>query len=108
MEIDYSTLTVEEMETLVKSLNEQIEMKRTSLVDGILREIYPYVSENSSLVKEVNKLPNDLKNKSVICMLDNEEFKNLFDEMSGYTEDLTLGDIIVLLRIAIKSYHNYI
>lgn len=108
MEIDYSALTLEEMETLAKNLNEQTEMRRTSLVDGILREMYPYVAENSKLVKEINKLPSNLKNKRVLDMLSEEEHQELFDEISDYTEDLSLGDIVMLLHLAIESYHNYI
>lgn len=108
MEIDYSALTLEEMETLAKNLNEQAEMRRTSLVDEILREMYPYVAENSKLVKEINKLPSNLKNKRFLDMLSEEEHQELFDEISGYTEDLSLGDIVMLLRLAIESYHNYI
>jgi len=108
MEIDYSALTIEEMENLAKNLNEQAEMRRTSLVDGILREMYPYVAEDSKLVKEINKLPNNLKNKRIIGTLSEQEYEELFNEISGYTEDLSLGDIVMLLRLAIESYHNYI
>lgn len=106
MEIDYSALTVEEMESLAKNLNEQVEMRRTSLIDGILREMYPYVAEDSKLVKEINKLPNNLKNKRILDMLNEQEHQDLFNEISGYTEDLSLGDIVMLLRLAIESYHN--
>lgn len=107
MEIDYNALTVEEMESLAKNLNEQAEKRRTSLVDGILREMYPYVADNSKLVQEINKLPSNLKNKRILEMLSESEHQQLFDEISGYTEDLSLGDIIMLLRLAIESYHNY-
>lgn len=104
MELDYSALTVEEMETLVKNLNEQIKMKRTFLIDGILREMYPYVAENSKLIKGVEKLPYELRNKSIEEMVENPE--EVLECMSAYTEDLTLGDILALLRFAIESYHN--
>lgn len=104
MEIDYSALTTEEMETLVKNLNEQIEVRRTSLVDGILREMYPYVAENSKLVKEIKELPCQFRNKSVDRMVD--DFDELYTDISHYTEDLTLEDILVLLRLAIEAYHN--
>lgn len=104
MEIDYSALTTEEMETLVKNLNEQIEVRRTSLVDGILREMYPYVAENSKLIKAIEGLPYELRNKCVDDM--EENFDDLYSDISHYVEDLTLEDILVLLRIAIESYHN--
>lgn len=104
MEIDYSTLTTEEMETLVKNLNEQIEVRRTSLVDGILNEVYPYVAKNSTLVKTIEGLPYELRNKCVDDMV--EDFDELYTDISHYVEDLTLEDILVLLRIAIESYHN--
>ena len=107
MEIDYNALTVEEMESLAKNLNEQAEKRRTSLVDGILCEMYPYVADNSKLVQEINKLPSNLKNKRFLKMLSESEHQQLFDEISGYTEDLSLGDIVMLLRLAIESYHNY-
>lgn len=106
MEIDYSALTTEEMETLVKNLNEQIEMKRTSVVEGMLREMYPYVAENSKLIKEIKKLPDKIR-----CMTLNEmenDFEELFQSDISYTEDLTLEDILALLRFAIESYHNNI
>lgn len=104
MEIDYSALTTEEMETLVKNLNEQIEMKRTSVIEGMLREMYPYVAENSKLIKEIKKLPDKIR-----CMALNEmenDFEELFQSDVSYTEDLTLEDILALLRFAIESYHN--
>lgn len=106
MEIDYSALTTEEMETLVKNLNEQIEVRRTSLVDGILREMYPYVAESSKLIKAIEGLPYELRNKCVDDM--EENFDDLYSNISHYVEDLTLEDILVLLRIAIESYHNNI
>lgn len=105
MNIDYSALTVEEMESLAKNLNEQIEMRRTSLVDGILNEIYPYVADNSKLIKTIEGLPCELRNKCVDDMV--EDIDELYTDISHYVEDLTLEDILVLLRIAIESYHNY-
>lgn len=105
MNIDYSALTVEEMESLAKNLNEQIEMRRTSLVDGILNEIYPYVADNSKLIKTIEGLPYELRNKCVDDMV--EDIDELYTDISHYVEDLTLEDILVLLRIAIESYHNY-
>ena len=104
MEIDYNALTVEEMENLAKNLNEQIEMRRTSLVDGILNEVYPYVAKNSTLIKTIEGLPYELRNKCVDDMV--EDFDELYTDISHYVEDLTLEDILVLLRIAIESYHN--
>ena len=104
MEIDYSALTTEEMETLVKNLNEQIETKRTSLVDGILREIYPYVAENSKLVKGVKNLRDTRRYTSVGGMVN--DFDDIYPDIPPYTEDLTLEDILVLLRIAIESFHD--
>lgn len=106
MELDYSALTTEEMETLVEELNKQIEMKRTSLVDGMLREMYPYVSRNSRLMEGVKNLPDGIRCKYVDTMVDDTEV--LFSDyaISHYTEDLTLEDILVLLRIAIESFHD--
>ena len=105
MNIDYSALTVEEMETLVKNLSEQIEAKRMSLVDGMLREMYPYVTEDSELVKGIKNLPSTMRCTSIGCMVD--DFEDSYpDIISTYTEDLTLQEILVLLRIAIEMYHN--
>lgn len=104
MNIDYSALTVEEMETLVKDLNEQIEAKRMSLVDGMLREMYPYVTEDSELVKGIKSLPSTKRCTSIGYMVD--DFEDLYPDISTYTEDLSLQEILVLLRIAIETYHN--
>lgn len=104
MNIDYSALTVEEMETLVKDLSEQIEAKRMSLVDGMLREIYPYVKEDSELVKGIKNLPSAKRCTSIGYMVD--DFEDSYPDISSYTGDLSLQEILVLLRIAIESYHN--
>lgn len=104
MEIDYNALTVEEMENLVKNLSEQIEAKRTSLVDGMLKEMYPYVTEDSKLIEGVKNLHDSMRYTSVGRMVD--DFDDLYPDIPPYTEDLTLEDILVLLRIAIKSFHD--
>lgn len=104
MNIDYSALTLEGMETLVKNLSKQIEAKRLSLVDGMLREMYPYVTEDGELMKGVKNLPNAMRCRSVGEMVD--DFEDLYPDISAYSEDLTLQEILMLLRIAIEGYHD--